>query len=221
MRTLLCTFLIAALGAVSIAKAQEPDTAAAESAAPAVDVEQTHNEIRALRDALIKAVNEKDVDSLLPLLHENVILTAQDGDQLATIRGRDGIRDYLDRLLTGPDAGVREMTVSPVVDDLTILYGDDAGVAYGSSTDEYVLRDGSKFTLKTRWNATVVRAADGWQLASLQVSSNLFDNPVLKSLTQLISLASGIAAVAGIAIGFALASFFKRRRQTSATPSAD
>lgn len=167
-----------------------------------------HAAIRQLRDALIKAVNTRDVDSLMDLLDEDVVLTAQDGDQLATIRGRDGVRDYIDRLLIGPDAGVRQMTVNPVVDELTILHGDDAGIAYGSSTDHYTLRDGSEFTLKTRWSATVVRDDDSqWRLGSLHVSTNLFDNPVLDGLKQYALYGALTAALAGCLAGYIAARF--------------
>ncbi|MEZ6053106.1 MAG: nuclear transport factor 2 family protein [Planctomycetaceae bacterium] len=164
--------------------------------------EAIHDAIRELRDSLIDAVNNRDVETLLSLLHEEFVLTAQDGEELATIRGREGVRDYVNRLLTGPDAGVKDMTVDPVVDELTILHGDDTGIAYGHSTDQYTLRDGSQFTLNTRWSATLVKGDAGqWQLASLHVSTNLFDNPVLDMLKQyslIISIATGFA---GLMIG--------------------
>ena len=76
------------------------------------------------------------------------------------------------------------------------------GIAYGHSTDQYTLRDDSQFTLNTRWSATLVKGDAGqWQLASLHVSTNLFDNPVLDMLKQyslIISIATGFA---GLMIG--------------------
>lgn len=172
-----------------------------------------HDAIRELRDALIAAVNGKDIDTLTSLLHEDVILTAQDGDELATIRGRDGVRDYIDRLLTGPDAKVKEMTVRPVVDDLTILHGEDTGIAYGRSTDDYTMMDGSEFTLEPRWSATVIKGDDGnWLLGNLHVSSNLFDNPVVDALKRYL-LFTGIAAgLGGVLIGYLGARLIGRSR---------
>ena len=211
------TFLAAILSSAMLATAQDQTTADPIPTTPTtVDVDQTHDDLRALRDSLVTAVNTKDVDTLLSWLHEDVILTAQDGDHLATIRKRDGVRDYLDRLLTGPKAGVQKMTVSPVVDEIAILHGDDTGIAYGHSTDVYVLNDGSEFTLQTSWSTTLVKTPEGWRVASLHVSSNLFDNPVLDALSRFIMIASCIAGLVGIVIGVAVATFMKRGRKASA-----
>lgn len=180
------------------------------TSAPTTD-EATHDAIRELRDSLINSVNSKDVILLTSLLHEDVILTAQAGDELVTIRSRDGVGDYIDRLLTGPNAGVKQMTVNPVVDELTILHGDDTGIAYGHSSDDYTLRDGSQFTLKTHWSATIVKDdASNWQLANLHVSSNLFDNPVLDAVKGYVLLAGIAAGLCGLLLGYIGARFIGR-----------
>lgn len=182
------------------------DTATAASAGD----DATHAAIRQLRDDLIATVNGKDADALIGLLHEDVVLTTQDGEQLATIRGRAAVRDYIDRMLIGPAAGVSQMAVNPVVDELTILHGDDAGIAYGSSTDDYTLRDGSQFTMKTRWSATLVKDDGDWRLAGLHVSSSLFDNPVLDAVKKWTLIAVSVAALVGLLIGYAAARLLGR-----------
>jgi len=118
----------------------------------------------------------------------------------------------MERFLTGPAAPVRELKINPVADELTILHGDDTGVASGSSTDHYVLADGDEFDLETRWSATVVKSGDDWQVASLHVSSNLFDNPVLKALSRLITLAGIAAGLGGLLIGYGIARLLSRRK---------
>lgn len=180
--------------------------------------EATHAAIRQLRDGLIEAVNNKDLDKLTSLLHKDVILTAQDGEKLSTVRGVKEIRDYIDRLLVGPSAGVTKLVVHPKVAELTILHGDDAGIAYGDSSDDYTLRNGTQFVLNSRWSATVVKTDnDHWQLASLHISSNLFDNPVLNAQVKYATLVTVVAGVAGILIGCMGAKAL--RRKPSSSPS--
>ena len=112
---------------------------------------------RDMRDGLLKAIDSKDVDSVLTYLHEDVVLVAQAGEQLQLSRGHNAVRDYLDQLLTGEDAGVQSLNLNVEVKELTTLHGDDTGVSFGTSDDHYVLRDGTEFDLATVWSATLVK----------------------------------------------------------------
>ena len=181
------------------------------------DVAATHDAIRTLRDTLIEATNKKDIETLISLVHADVVLTAQDGDKLVSVRKRDGVRDYMQRLLTGPEAAIRSMAVKPTVDEMTILHGDETGIAYGSSTDHYVLRDGTEFDLDTRWSATLILTEGKWQIANLHVSSNLFDNPITRAMAKL-PLYIGIAAgVLGVVCGLIIVRLVRGRGQTNAS----
>lgn len=179
--------------------AQEPATT------PANNQEAIHDQLRELRDNMLEAIGKKDKQRVLALVDENVVITTQDGDKLVAIRGRAAVDDYLERLLTGPSPGVQDLKLNLKVDEKTILYGDKMGVAYGSSEDEYRLRSGASFTLPTRWMATVVQRDDGWKLAGLQVSTNLFENPVLNGLRNSMryswALAGGVGLLLGLFLG--------------------
>ena len=175
------------------------------------DTMETHNAIRDMRDGILKAIKDKNVDDLLTYLHEEVVMTAQAGTELQVVRSHRGIREYMDRLLTGPDPGVKTLQVNIEVDELTILHGEDTGIAFGSTNDHYVLRDGSEFDLATRWSATLVKADEAWKVANLHLSSNLFDNPVLAGVKQMVYLVGGIAAVIGLLAGIAFARWFKSK----------
>jgi hypothetical protein len=190
--------------------AQEPS-----QTADGVASEQVHDELRALRDGLLAAIKQRDKVAILKFLDAEVVLTLQDGEQLVSVRGQAQAADYLERLLTGPDAGVKELNVDLVVDDKTILHGDAAGIAYGSSNDSYVLRDGSKFTLKTRWTATVVKRDGEWKLASLQAGSSLFQNPVTDAYRSTLPKAAGISFLVGCLLCWILGRFFRRSTAVS------
>jgi ketosteroid isomerase-like protein len=161
----------------------------------------THDEIRALRDGLLDALKNKDVDALLKYLHPDVVLTSQDGPEQKVIRKHEGVRAYVDRQLTGPKAYIKSIQSTVTVDELTILHGDTTGIAFGNSKDHYVLADGTETDLPTRWSATLVKHEGKWKVANLHFSTNLFDNPVLDGAKRMMYWVGGIAAVVGLLIG--------------------
>lgn len=167
---------------------------------------KTHDEIIALREAFLKAIEKKDADAVIALTHPEIVITVQDGKELKTIRKHDRVKDYLTRHLTGPSPNIKSLTPKDVeVDARTILYGDDTGVAFGSSKDEYVMADGREFTLPTRWSATLVKTPDGWKIANLHVANDLFDNPVLDAYKKSMTWFLIGAGVAGLVVGWVLA----------------
>jgi ketosteroid isomerase-like protein len=181
--------------------------------APKDKTEATHDEIRAVRDGVLKAVKAKDVDALLKYLHPDVVLTAQDGKEQKVIRKHDGVRAYLARQLTGPSALIKSIQPDVTVDELTILHGDATGVAFGSSKDHYVLADGSESVLPTRWSATLVKHDGTWKVANLHFSTSLFDNPVLTAVNRIMYWVGGIAAGVGFLAGLAVMWLVARSRK--------
>jgi ketosteroid isomerase-like protein len=177
--------------------------------APGQPVENTaHGELRALRDALVDAVNKKDVDALLRLLHSDVVVTWQNAE---VSRKPDGVRAYLARMLEGPNRIVDDFTTSVAVDELTILHGDDTGISFGSSRDQFKLRSGQSFELNSRWSATVVRQDGRWLVASFHASVNLFDNPLLVGAQRLALGGAAGALIVGIVLGYVVARRRARR----------
>jgi hypothetical protein len=88
------------------------------------------------------------------------------------------------------------------VDELTTLYGNNTGVAYGSSVEQFDLRGGQKFTLNGRWSATLVNENGRWLIASVHASSNLFDNPLINSTKKMMYIAVAIAFLVALLIGW-------------------
>jgi uncharacterized protein (TIGR02246 family) len=167
-----------------------------------------HNELRALRDDLIDAVNKNDRDRVLSHLHKNVVVTWMDGE---VSRGPEGVRAYYDRMMTGDQRVVESITINPKVDDLTTLYGENTGVAFGSSDDHFRLRRGLDFDVHSRWTATVVKEDGKWLIAAFHASTSLFDNPLLNMAKKTAWYAGGIAAVVGLVAGYFLARARTRR----------
>ena len=175
--------------------------------APASD-EATHNELRALRDGLLDAMRKGDIERELTFFHPNAVVTWHNAE---VSRGRDGIRKYLTRMLQGPNKAVDSFNADVNVDELTILYGGDTGIAFGSAVEHFKLASGRSFDLPARWSATLVKEDGHWLIASLHASDNLFDNPLLNGAKRTIGWAAGIALAIGLALGFVLG----RRRRTA------
>jgi ketosteroid isomerase-like protein len=183
--------------------------AVAGSAAARQAEDPAHGELRVLRDELLAAVNSRDMERLLRNLHPDVVVTWQNAE---VSRRPEGVRAYLDRMLSGPDSVVRRFDTSVEVDELTILHGGDAGVAFGSSRDTFDLRSGQSFELASRWSATVVRHEGAWKVAAFHASANLFDNPLYNGARRLLLPAGAVAGLVGAAFGGLIARARGRRK---------
>jgi ketosteroid isomerase-like protein len=180
------------------------------AAAQVAGEDPSHQELRALRDDLVDAVSKQDMPRLLSHLHPNVVVTWQNAE---VSRGHDGVRAYLTRMMSGDQRIVDRFTTKVDVDELTILYGGDTGIAFGRSQDQFELHNGPTFELASRWTATLVKEGGAWKIAAFHASTNLFDNPVLRMLRQSIVWTTVTAGVAGLAIGVAIMWFVGRRRR--------
>ena len=154
-------------------------------------------------------MNKGDIERQLSYLHPNVVVTALNSE---VSRGRDGVRAYWTKMMTGPKRVVESFHCEVTADELTILYGGDTGIAFGSAVQHYKLTDGLEMDANTRWTATLVKEHDRWLIASLHASVNLFDNPVLTMAQRTAYWAGGICLIVGLIAGFVLGRRRKRAR---------
>ena len=204
MKSSLAGLLLMSLTSLPLASQAVP---AQSPPAPAAD-DATHNELRALRDGLLDAMSKGDVERELGYFHPNVVVTWHDAE---VSRGRDGVRKYLSRMLDGPDKVVESFRADVNVDELTILYGGDTGISFGSAVEHFTMKGGRELSLPARWTATLVKEGDHWLIASLHASDNLFDNPLLNMVRRIAWWAGGLCLLAGFGLGFLLG----RRRRTA------
>lgn len=178
-------------------------------------VEAIHDEIRALKSGAEEAFNaigrsgaEGNVESILQYVHDDVVLAAMNGD---VVVGKQGIRDYFVDKMSGPESTVASVHHIFNVADLTQLYGDDTGVAYGDTVGTYELNNGMSFTVDANWTATMVREDGKWVLASFQFAPSIFENPLVDKAVGMVYRIAAIAGVIGLIIGFLLGRVFRRR----------
>lgn len=166
-----------------------------------------HAELRQLRDGLLAAMNKGDLEGTLSFLHTNCVITWHNAE---VSRGHQGVRDYYNRVMTGPNRIVDSFHCDLKVDELTSLYGTNTGVCFGSSDEQFKLANGRNLNVKGRWTATLIKENNHWLVASLHVSTNLFDNVMLDLAKKATGVACVVCFVAGVLIGW----FVKRRRKT-------
>lgn len=163
-----------------------------------------HNELRAVRDGLLAGMNSGDIEAQLAFLHPNVVVTWHNAE---VSRGREGVRKYLDRMLKGPPKVVEKFGAKVTLDELSILYGGDTAIAFGSAQERFTLAGGKQFDFTGRWSATMVNDGGKWLIANLHTSDNIFDNPLLNQVKAALPWIGGGALVVG-----ALAGWFLGRR---------
>lgn len=199
--------LLAACLAVLPAAHANPVAASAASAehtaaaAPAASDEALHQQLRVVRDAMQQALNRRDLDALLAHVTDDVVFTTMNGDRVI---GKDGIRDYFNKMLGGDQAVVKSVQAQFEVAALSHLYNGDTAVAFGHSRDDYELANGDRWQVTPQWSATLVRRGDAWLIANFHYSVNMFDNPILSAQRSLLLAGGGVAALTGLLAGWLL-----------------
>ena len=112
--------------------------------------------------------------------------------------------------MTGPNKLVERFKCNVTADELTILYGKNMGICYGSSDEHFKLVNGKDLNVKGRWTATLVKENGHWLVASLHCSTNLFDNVMLDLAKKTAWLAGVVCLVLGIFIGWLVGRCCKR-----------
>lgn len=155
--------------------------------------EQLHQELRALKATMEKALNGMDIDTIIANVTEDVVFTTMNGD---VARGRNDIRKYFEVMMKGPNPRVTSLRAHFEADDLSHLYGNNVAVSFGSSKDHYTLANGDAFDVSARWSGTMVRHDGRWRIANFHYSTNMFDNPVLDAQRKIMLIgAAGTSAV--------------------------
>lgn len=204
--------LIAVLVAISAARGQ-----ATQPSGNAPTIDTTLTDLTHLRDALNDAYNRGDVERMLSYLHPDVLIIFPDA---RVLNGREALRAYYQKMLTGPSPVVSKYTADPIVDGRQ--FRGDVDLSWGRMNDHYVLTNGMEFSLNSRFTVTVVKSPEGppdtggWMIRSFHSSTDAFDNPILRIAAK---RAMTYAGIGGLAIGIvagALATRFLRHRRTDA-----
>ena len=173
-----------------------------------VGEDPVHQDLRAMKDAVLDAFNKRDMARLATFLDPNVVITWANGE---VSRGPEGLTSYFKKMMEGPDKIVDEIKINPEVSELTIIHGGDTGIAWGTSADYYKLSNGMELNVTGYWSMTVVRAVDGWKIAAFQSSMNAFDNAIIDQIKKTYVWVAVGMLIAGLAFGAFFMRLFSRR----------
>lgn len=140
------------------------------------DREADHEALRAIRRTVVEAINSKNIDLLIPLLHDSFSITMVDQGHVTSV---EELKQYFHQRFDAEGTILESMKIEPKADVLTVFVSDDVGFNYGSSSDTYTLKSGREVVLDSRWTATLVKGDDGWKLVGLHAGVNMLDNPIL------------------------------------------
>ena len=167
-------------------------------------------DVKQVSEGLVQAMNNADVAAALQLLHTNCILTWGNAE---VSRGHEGLRGFHDRLMGGPDKRVESFNCEITVDDSPNLLADGAtAICSGAFNEHFKLPGGRATDLQGRWSATLTKVAGRWRIANLQLSTNPFDNSLLRLAKQ----AGWVVGVVSLVIGGLIGWLIGRRKNVPA-----
>lgn len=211
--TLILAMLVPAIHAQDAPKTDPPEPTPEVQNPTSPEAEAIHNELRAFREGIVEAVVAKDVEKQLQHATKDVVATWQNGE---TVRGHDGLKSFYEKMAGSGDKVFRGYKMEPTPDDLTIMYGDNAGISFGKTIGIYHL-GGKDVELENRWTAALVKEDGQWKIAAYHVSVNALDNPLLDYVKDSAFKAGGIGVAIGILVGIVLSLVVcKSRKKPSA-----
>lgn len=159
-----------------------------------------HNEIREMRDGAIAAFVSRDKDKFLAYFSDETLFTAMNNEALG---GREAAGEYWDRMLTGSSSLISDIQVEFEVDELTTLYLEErVGTAFGDMTTAIEMRGGLALSVPLRWTAALVKQPEGWKVAALHFSANMFENPLESTFQKYLWWMLAIVALVGLLLGW-------------------
>lgn len=204
-------FAVALLVAGPVLAQTEAAPEPAATAAPAgmtADEAAAHNALRGLRDRLVAGVNAKNPDAILADLDDDILFTAMNNE---VVHGKDEARAYYAKMLVGSQRIVEDMSLTVDVDDLSILMADgEVALAAGSSVANFDMMVGDSFEVPLRWTATLRSTDNGWKVAAIHFSANMFDNPLMSGFRTFAYALAGGLGLLGLLIGWLIGRRRKR-----------
>ena len=170
-----------------------------------------HEELRGVLTTLQNAINEGKYEAMLPVISRDIRATPVNQEILAS---HEDVVAYFKRWF-GEGGYLKKLDIKLDADALTELSADKTwGVVRGSGVERYILADGRKYDLKTRWTATVAKETDGkWRLRTIHIGTNFLDNPILAEAEGAVVKVGVAGGVGGLVLGLLIALVITRVRR--------
>ncbi len=161
--------------------------------------EKDHEEIRQLLADVTNAINTEDKDNISSFFTKNYIYVGADQ---SVITHRKEFLEYYNKLLGGENALLKSLNFKPKALTKTKFIQDNVGIVYGESDDTYVLANGHKTNVQSKWSATLLKEDGKWKVASLHNGVNFYDNPEITYFINFWKMIALGTLVVGFILGF-------------------
>ncbi|HEY9248403.1 MAG TPA: nuclear transport factor 2 family protein [Rariglobus sp.] len=162
--------------------------------------EADHVALRALRDRLTTALNQRDVKTMAGCFAKEFAFTTVNQTVLTN---EAQIQAFFDDMFRGDSALLTSLTTQPEADIPTRFVDANTGVCYGTTIDTYTMKSGEVVAMKVRWSTTVVKEDGQWKVALAHAGTDLLHNPVLDRVTAASRRLAIIAGIGGLLLGLA------------------
>src|SRR5258706_6775569 len=137
-----------------------------------------------------KAINAQDIEGILAQMSPDCTVIWWNAE---VSRGYDDIRAYYRRMTKDPGRIISKYTTQAKLGEHARFVGSGADVALadGSMEEEFFHIIGGPFKLNPGWSPTAARSNGEWKIVNLHLSSNVFNNTLIKELTQALWFAGG------------------------------
>lgn len=165
--------------------------------------------LRKLKADILTAINTRNLSSLDTLLHKPFLVTVVTQD---SFKDADSLKKYYDNLFTNMTPRIKSLHMDADATELAQIYSGTFAVARGTANETYELGDGRTFAIPTHWTATAMKENGRWTVLTLHDGTDFLDNPVLNAIERRVMTFAALGAGLGLAAGFILGLFVRRRR---------
>jgi len=177
-----------------------------QSATTRADEASDRDTLRSMLGAVEQAINDRDVTNVLDFFTPTSIVAFPD----STVHtGPQEVQTYFDKMLGTSDSVLTDIKSNATLSGPASFYGPDTAVAHGTLLGQLNFRGGADIKLESVWTTTVTRLDGQWRVASLHISANIFNNPLIHSAKRSLIWVGLIGSIAG----FLLTWLFMRRKK--------
>lgn len=160
-----------------------------------------------------QGINQQNIDLFAKHIADDARVTWLNAEVSV---GPQGVRDYYQKMVgAGKDAILSRYMTHHQVTDPARFYGDTVAVANGTMQDEFTPHARNPFKFDSRWTATLVKQGDVWKIASLNFSTNSFNNVLIDELKSKIISTALMASLTGLFLGVFIGARWARKRLNS------
>ncbi len=156
------------------------------------------------------SINSQSLERMAQQMDATVTVVWSNGE---VSRGPAEVLAYYDRMVKGKDRILTKYLTSAKLHGHARFLGDGTvAIADGTMEDEYFPIIRGPFRMSSKWTTTAARINGEWKIVGLHLSANVFNNGLLDEAKAALMYVGGGGLLLGLLAGWAVRSFFGRRR---------